>query len=49
MAESLCCLDLASVQYAKKQFVKPEFEVAKRMVGLLYFQVRRARVRHQKN
>lgn len=28
------------MQYTKKQFVKPEFEVAKRMVGLLYFQVR---------
>lgn len=27
------------VQWSKKQFVKPEFEVAKRMVGLLYFQV----------
>ena len=26
-------------QWSKKQFVKPEFEVAKRMVGLLYFQV----------
>ncbi|CAN0196172.1 unnamed protein product, partial [Pylaiella littoralis] len=25
-------------KYTKKQFVKPEFEVAKRMVGLLYFQ-----------
>lgn len=31
---------VALVQWAKKPFVKPEFEVAKRMVGLLYFQVR---------
>lgn len=28
------------VQWSRKLFVKPEFEVAKRMVGLLYFQVR---------
>lgn len=27
------------VQLSRKAFVKPEFEVAKRMVGLLYFQV----------
>lgn len=28
------------MQFTNKLFVKPEFEVAKRMVGLLYFQAR---------
>lgn len=28
-----------AMQWSKKVFVKPEFEVAKRMVSLLYFQV----------